>query len=169
MVEVEAHPFVARLGSVRRGGSNADGGDRVGISGSALALASAGCGAGTQLVPARGANRAPDQPSAAEANVGGVRLLVEGDAWPGRSATLARGVSAVLVIVENHSDRPVEIQRDDFALQGASGERFTTVAPSEVPAAGPQEPIPVPAPVFSGPRADRSDLAARRARTGPGR
>ena len=52
---------------------------------------------------------------------------------PGRSATLARGVSAILVIVENHSDRPVDVRRDDFALQGASGERFTTVAPSEVP------------------------------------
>src|SRR5215831_11545600 len=89
-----------------------------------VALAGAGCGAGTQLVPAHGANRAHDQPSAAEANVGGVRLLVEGDAWPGRSATLAQGVSAILVIVENHSDRPVEVSRDDFTLQGASGERF---------------------------------------------
>ena len=89
-----------------------------------IGLASAGCGAGTQLVPARGpTGRRP--PSAAQANVGGVRLLVEGDAWPGRSATLARDVSAVLVIVENHSDRPVEIRRDDFALQGraASGSR----------------------------------------------
>ena len=62
------------------------------------------------------------------------------------------------MIVENHSDRPVEIRRDDFALQGASGERFTTVAPNEVPAAGPQDPIPVPAPVFSEDPADRSDL-----------
>jgi hypothetical protein len=115
-----------------------------------VALAGAGCGAGTQLVPAPAANRAPDQPSAAEARVGGVRLLVDGDAWPGKSAALARGVSAILVIVENHSDRPVEVRRDDFALQGASGERFTTVAPSEVPAAGPPEPIPVPTPVFSG-------------------
>jgi len=123
-----------------------------------VALASAGCGAGTQLVPARTANRAPDQPSAAEANVGGVRLLVEGDAWPGRSAALARGVSAVLVIVENHSDRPVDIRRDDFALQGASGARFATVAPSEVPAAGPQEPIPVLAPVFSAP-AERDPIS----------
>lgn len=124
-----------------------------------VALASTGCGAGTtRLVPARGANRAPDQPSAAEANVGGVRLLVEGDAWPGRSATLARGVSAVLVIVENHSDRAVDIRRDDFALQGASGERFMTVAPSEVPAGGPQEAIAVPAPVFSEAPAERSDL-----------
>ena len=124
-----------------------------------VALAGAGCGAGTQLVPAHGANRAPEQPSAAEANVGGVRLLVEGDAWPGRSATLARGVSAVLVIVENHSDRPVDIRRDDFALQGASGERFTTVAPSEVPAGGPEEPIPVPAPVFSGPPVERDPIS----------
>lgn len=125
-----------------------------------VALAGAGCATGTQLVPARAANRAPDQPSAAEANVGGVRLLVEGDAWPGKSATLARGVSAILVIVENHSDRPVDIQRDDFALQGASGERFTTVAPSQVPAAGPQEPIPVSEPVFSGPPVERTNLAS---------
>jgi hypothetical protein len=124
-----------------------------------VALAGAGCGAGTQLVPAHGANRAPDLPSAAEASVGGVRLLVEGDAWPGRSATLARGVSAVLVIVENHSDRPVDIRRDDFALQGARGERFTTVAPSEVPAAGPEEPIPVPAPVFSGPAVEPDPIS----------
>src|SRR6478752_5401722 len=106
-----------------------------------IALASAGCGAGTQLVPARGANRAPDQPSAAQANVGGVRLLVEGDAWPGRSATLARDVSAVLVVVENRGDRAVVIHRDDFALQGAGGERFETIAPSQVPLAGPQDPI----------------------------
>ena len=121
-----------------------------------VALAGAGCGASTQLVPAHTASRAPEQPSAAEANVGGVRLLVEGDAWPGKSATLARGVSAILVIVENHGDRPVVIRRDDFALQGAAGERFATIAPSQVPAAGPQEPIPVPAPVFSADEADRS-------------
>ena len=124
-----------------------------------VALAGAGCGAGTQLVPARLANRAPDQPSAAEASVGGVRLLVEGDAWPGRSATLARGVSAILVIVENHSDRPVEVRRDDFALQGAGGERFTTVAPSEVPAAGPQEPIPTSVPVFSAGPVERDPIS----------
>jgi hypothetical protein len=121
-------------------------------------LAGAGCGAGTQLVPAHTANRAPDQPSAAEANVGGVRLLVEGDAWPGKSAALAREVSAILVIVENHSDRPVDIRRDDFALHGASGARFETVAPDQVPAAGPQEPIPVPAPVFSEGPAERGEL-----------
>src|SRR5581483_12078026 len=125
-----------------------------------VALAGAGCGAGTQLVPAHTANRAPDQPSAAEASVGGVRLLVEGDAWPGRSATLARGVSAILVIVENHSDQPVDVRRDDFALQGASGERFTTVAPSEVPAAGPQEPIPVSVPAFSAEPVERDPISA---------
>jgi len=125
-----------------------------------VALASAGCGRGTQLVPARAANRAPEQPSAAVADVGGVRLLVEGDAWPGRSATLARGVSAILVIVENHGNRPVVIHRDDFALQGAGGERFASIAPSEVPAAGPGEPIPLPEPVFSSaPIAERRVLS----------
>jgi hypothetical protein len=114
-----------------------------------LALASAGCGGGTQLVPARSANRAPEQPSAAVADAGGVRLLVEGDAWPGKSAALARGVSAILVIVENRGDHPVVINRDDFVLQGTRGERFTTIAPSRVPAAGPSEPVPVPEAVFS--------------------
>jgi hypothetical protein len=123
-----------------------------------VALAGAGCVAGTQLVPARTATRAPELPSAAEANVGGVRLLVEGDAWPGKAATLARGVSAILVVVENRGDRPVVIRRDDFALQGAYGERFATIAPSQVPAAGPQDPIPVPAPVFSVDEADRSNV-----------
>jgi hypothetical protein len=114
-----------------------------------LALATAGCGHGTQLVPAHAANRAPEQPSAAVAEVGGVRLLVEGDGWPGQSTTLARGVSAVLVIVENQSNRPVVIHRDDFALQGAGGERFATIAPAEVPAAGPSQPVPLPEAVFS--------------------
>ncbi len=123
-----------------------------------VVLAGAGCGAGTQLVPARTANRAPDQPAAAEANVGGVRLLVEGDAWPGRSATLAHGVSAILVIVENRGDRPVVIRRDDFALQGEGGERFATIAPSQVPLAGPREPIPVPEPVLSENPEGRSHL-----------
>jgi hypothetical protein len=74
---------------------------------------------------------------------------VEGDAWPGRSAALARGVSAILVIVENHGNRPVVIHRDDFALQGARGERFASIPPSQVPAAGPSKPIPLPEPVFS--------------------
>lgn len=123
-----------------------------------VALAGVGCGASTQMVPAHTASRAPEQPSAAEANVGGVRLLVEGDAWPGKSATLASGVSAILVIVENRGDRPVVIRRDDFALQGAGGERFATIAPSQVPAAGPPEPVPMPAPVFSADEADRSNL-----------
>lgn len=123
-----------------------------------VALAGAGCGASTQLVPAQTATRASEQPSAAEANVGGVRLLVEGDAWPGKSATLARGVSAILVVVENRGDRPVVIRRDDFALQGAGGERFATIAPSQVPAAGPRDPIPLPAPVFSADEAGRSHL-----------
>lgn len=122
-----------------------------------VALAGAGCGASTQMVPAHTATRAHELPGAAEANVGGVRLLVEGDAWPGKSATLASGVSAILVVVENRGDRPVVIRRDDFALQGASGERFATIAPSQVPLAGPQDPVPVPVPTFSTDQADRSN------------
>ncbi len=107
-----------------------------------------GCG-GPKLVPAVSANRAPEQPSAAVADVGGVRLLVEGDAWPGRSATLARGVTPVLVIVENRGDRPLVVHHDDFVLEGEAGERFTTMSPSEVPIAGPSEPLATMEKVFS--------------------
>jgi hypothetical protein len=113
-----------------------------------LTLVGGGCG-GHQLVPAASANRAVEQPSAAVADVGGVRLLVEGDAWPGRSATLARGVTAVLVIVENRGDRPLAVHRGDFVLEGEGGERFTTLAPTEVPIAGPHQPIPRFDAVFS--------------------
>ena len=134
-----------------------------------VALASAGCGAGTQLVPAHAANRAPEQPSAAEANVGGVRLLVEGDAWPGQSATLARGVSAVLVIVENQQrsaggDPPRRLRAAGRGRRAVPDHR--AAARCRPPARS--EPIPVPAPVFSEAPAKRSDagLAAARARTG---
>ena len=107
-----------------------------------------GCG-GPKLVPAVSANRAPEQPSAAVADVGGVRLLVEGDAWPGRSAALARGVTPVLVIVENRGDRPLVVHHDDFVLEGEGGERFTTMSPDRVPIPGPGVPLATMETVFS--------------------
>jgi hypothetical protein len=125
-----------------------------------LALVSGGCG-GKQLVPAAAANRAVEQPSAAVADVGGVRLLVEGDAWPGRSATLARGVTAVLVIVENRGDRPLVVHHNDFVLEGEGGERFTTLSPNEVPIGGPHDAIPAFETVFSPADAPQSGDAIR--------
>ena len=104
----------------------------------------AGCGYQRELVPTSAADRLPDRKEAAVEDRNGVRLTIDGDSWPSDTLPLGQGVTPVLVTIENHSGAPVQVSREDFALQGESGQRYAALAPADVPIPGSESPATTP-------------------------
>src|SRR4051812_36987959 len=96
----------------------------------------AGCSYQRELVPTSAADQLPDRKAAAVQDQGGVRMTIDGDSWPSDLVPLGQGVTPVLVTIDNHSGGPVQVRREDFALQGESGQRYTALPPAEVPVPG---------------------------------
>jgi len=90
-----------------------------------LAAGLAGCSTNAYLEPASTARLAPHQEDAAVAEVAGVRILANGDAWKANPADLGGVFTPVKVDISNQSGEPVDIRYEDFELT-ASG--FTSRA-----------------------------------------
>ena len=82
-----------------------------------------GCSHG-QLVPAASAHLIPGAPTAAFDEQEGVRVSVNGDAWRGAPADLAKRLTPVKVRLINHSGKPLQILYERFTMWGANGRRY---------------------------------------------
>ena len=96
--------------------------------------------------PARAANIVAGT-DAASANLGGIHVEADGDAWSGDPDNLEKLLTPVKVTIENHSGDPLRIRYREFALEGASGLHLAALSPFKV--TGSSEPAPTPtAPAF---------------------
>lgn len=89
-----------------------------------------GC-ATAMLAPATDARRVPGLASGADAEVSGVRIIAEVDAWPGDRRILGQ-VQPIRITIENHGTAPVRIRYDDFVLATAKGKRYPALPPVRV-------------------------------------
>jgi hypothetical protein len=85
----------------------------------------AGCSPNAYLEPAPTAKIAPHQGDSDVAEVAGVRIVANGDAWNANPADLGGAFTPVKVDISNQSGEPVDIRYEDFELT-ASG--FTSRA-----------------------------------------
>lgn len=83
------------------------------------------------LVPAPSANLA-NGGHAATASADGVTVTVTPNSWDGVPRNLYRDVTPLKVRIENHSEKPVRLSYQDFAVQGPTGETFAALPPSEI-------------------------------------
>lgn len=88
-----------------------------------------GCATEPVLVPGPGASRPAGAPQVALADVAGVRLWANGDAWKGTPSTLEQVLTPVQVTLENHSGRPIRIAYKDFSLLGSTGFHYAALPP----------------------------------------
>jgi hypothetical protein len=95
------------------------------------ALALAGC-AQTQLRPAAEAQRVPNQPLAAVSESGGVRMVVQPEAWRGAPEHLDRELTPLKVTIENQGDQPVRVRYEDFVIETGRGMQYTPLPPLNI-------------------------------------
>ena len=93
-------------------------------------LAVSGC-ASAVLNPAPEARMVPGTASAAMAEVAGVRVTVQADAWDGARSVTDR-VQPLRVTIENRSTSTVRVRYGDFALVAANGRRLPALPPVRV-------------------------------------
>lgn len=96
-----------------------------------LSLASSGCSSRAQLSPAPSARQVSGHPGTPGTTVSGVHVTAAGERWDGPSEVL-EFVTPVRVLIENHSQRPVEVRYGNFSLLSASGKRYAAVPPFRV-------------------------------------
>lgn len=83
------------------------------------------------LVPAPSANLT-NGGHAATASADGVTVTVTPNSWDGIPRDLYRDVTPLKVRIENHSNNPVRLSYEDFAVHGPTGEMFAALPPSEI-------------------------------------
>jgi hypothetical protein len=88
-----------------------------------------GCATEPVLVPGPGASQPAGAPQVAFADVSGVRLWANGDAWQGTPSSLEQVLTPVQVTLENHSGQPIRIAYKDFTLLGGTGFRYAALPP----------------------------------------
>jgi hypothetical protein len=95
------------------------------------ALALAECAA-SRLQPAPEAQRVPGKSLAAFSEQGGVRLVVQSQAWRGAPEHLYRELTPMKVTIENDSDRPLRVRYEDFVIESGSGVQYTPLPPLDI-------------------------------------
>ncbi len=90
-----------------------------------LAGGLAGCSPTAYLEPAPAAMTVPHQEDADVAEVAGVRIVANGDAWRANPSDLGGVFTPVKVDIHNESGEPVDIRYEDFELTAAG---FTSMA-----------------------------------------
>lgn len=93
-------------------------------------LLACGC-ASAALSPSPDAQAVPGLPGGAQAEVAGIRIVAEVDAWPGDRRVLAH-VQPVRVTIENRAAVSVRVRYDDFVLVAANGRRYPALPPVRV-------------------------------------
>lgn len=96
-----------------------------------VALASSGCSSRAKLTPAPSARQVPGHSGTPGATVSGVHVTAAGERWDGPAEVL-EAVTPVRVLIENHSQRPIEVRYGNFALLSASGKRYAAIPPFRV-------------------------------------
>ena len=92
--------------------------------------------------PARAANIVAGT-DAASANLGGIHVEADGDAWSGDPDNLEKLLTPVKVTIENHSGDPLRIRYREFALEGTKGLRLAALSLFKV--TGSTGPVATPA------------------------
>ncbi len=108
-----------------------------------LLSALAGCGPHHYLAPAPTATRVPGVKDAATAQVAGVSLVVDGNAWSGNPSNLQQVMVPVEVEIQNGSDGPLRIRYSEFALLTAANLRVSPIPPYKIEGTIPGPPQPV--------------------------
>jgi hypothetical protein len=93
---------------------------------SGLSLTALACGHG-RMLPAASAHTIPGAPEAAAAEVEGVRVSAEGDAWDASPMDLPTRLTPVKVRIVNHSGAPARIEYQQFTLVGAHGHVYRAI------------------------------------------
>ena len=81
--------------------------------------------------PARAANIVAGT-DAASANVGGIHIVADGDAWSGDPANLEKLLTPVRVTIENHSGEPLRIRYREFSLEDSAGFHAAPLSPMKL-------------------------------------
>jgi hypothetical protein len=93
-----------------------------------------GCATTPVLKPAPGDTLAPGKPNVAQADVAGVVVLVNGNAWNGDPSDLGQLFTPVMVTIQNNSGKSVRVSYADFSLSNSTG--FTSAAIPPIQAKG---------------------------------
>jgi hypothetical protein len=89
----------------------------------------AACATTPVLKPEPGDALAPGKKNTVQANVAGVLVLVDGNAWKGDPPDLGQLFTPVLVTIENHSGKTVRVSYADFNLSGSTGFKYSAIPP----------------------------------------
>ena len=95
-----------------------------------VTLLLSGC-ASAALSPAATARTVAGDASLAYDSVGGVRVLVQANAWQGDKSVLGH-VQPMRVTIENHSTAVIRVRYGDFALVSQGGRRYPALPPFRV-------------------------------------
>jgi len=93
-----------------------------------------GCATTPVLKPAPGDTLAPGTQSTVQADVAGVVVLIDGNAWKGDPTNLGELFTPVLVTIQNNSGKSVRVSYPDFNLSSSTG--FTSAAIPPIKAKG---------------------------------
>jgi hypothetical protein len=122
-----------------------------------VCLAAVSC-AQEKMLPAASAHTIPGAPEAAAAEVQGVRVSAEGDAWDAAPADLSTRLTPVKVRIVNHSGAPARIEYQQFTLVGGHGHVYRAIPivpldhPTPVDGEGTIQPIYAASNFFVAPR-----------------
>jgi len=89
-------------------------------------LGIAGCATTPVLKPAPGDTLAAGKPNTVQADVAGVVVLIDGNAWNGDPSNLGELFTPVMVTIQNNSGKSVRVSYPDFNLSSSNG--FTSAA-----------------------------------------
>lgn len=87
--------------------------------------------ASATLSPAPEARTMPGAASVVMAEVAGVRIAAQADAWQGSQSVLGQ-VQPIRITIDNHSSEHIRVRYGDFVLVTASGRRYPALPPFRI-------------------------------------
>jgi hypothetical protein len=88
-----------------------------------------GCATTPVLKPAPGDTLAPGKQSTVQADVAGVVVFIDGNAWKGDPTNLGDLFTPVMVTIQNNSGKSVRVSYPDFSLSSSTGFTSTAIPP----------------------------------------
>lgn len=98
---------------------------------SCAALIALGCARGPLLEPAAGSLQPRDMPGAVMAQQSQVRVVAQAREWPG-PARIAEVVAPLRIIIENGSQKPLQIRYSSFEIVAPAGDIYRAIPPRRV-------------------------------------
>lgn len=90
-----------------------------------------GCERGPLLEPAAASLQPRDMPGAVMAQQSQVRVIAQAREWPG-PARIAEVVTPLRIVIENGSQRPLEVRYSSFEIAALAGETYRAIPPRRV-------------------------------------